>query len=148
MPLCCDNAPLGPRLSGSQNHPTFSSVARPLLCLTGELAFFARDEAINLAKHGGQVAPPSVTHSLHRNHSRVTPQPSSKTSYVVLGDNVGSSKLVAIKRHVSEHSPRTTSSPSSGRVALGARAAKSRTQRRAGPKLAVSVRKRTSHSVL
>ena len=31
--------------------------------------------------------------------SRVTLQPSSKTSYVVLGDNAGPSKLAAIKKH-------------------------------------------------
>ena len=32
-------------------------------------------------------------------HSRVVGQPSSKTSYVVLGDNAGPSKIAAIKKH-------------------------------------------------
>lgn len=34
-----------------------------------------------------------------RYSSRVVGQPSSKTDYVVLGDNAGSSKLAAIKKH-------------------------------------------------
>src|SRR5260221_10152929 len=35
----------------------------------------------------------------HTCHSRVVGQPSSKTDYVVLGDNAGQSKLAAIKKH-------------------------------------------------
>ncbi|KAF8638476.1 hypothetical protein AX17_002187 [Amanita inopinata Kibby_2008] len=51
---------------------------------TGELSSLARDEAIDLAKRYG---------------GRVTLQPSSKTSYVVLGDNAGPAKLATIKKH-------------------------------------------------
>ncbi|KAM6493294.1 Replication factor RFC1 C terminal domain containing protein [Amanita muscaria] len=51
---------------------------------TGELSSFARDEAIDIAKRYG---------------GRVTLQPSSKTSFVVLGDNAGPAKLAAIKKH-------------------------------------------------
>ncbi|RDB20289.1 Replication factor C subunit 1 [Hypsizygus marmoreus] len=51
---------------------------------TGELSSFSRDEAIDLAKRFG---------------GRVVGQPSSKTDYVVLGDNAGPSKLAAIKKH-------------------------------------------------
>ncbi|KAF8220857.1 hypothetical protein L208DRAFT_1331445, partial [Tricholoma matsutake] len=51
---------------------------------TGELRSFSRDEAVDLAKHFG---------------GRVVGQPSSKTDFVVLGDNAGPSKLAAIKKH-------------------------------------------------
>ncbi|OJA19956.1 hypothetical protein AZE42_03717 [Rhizopogon vesiculosus] len=51
---------------------------------TGELSSFSRDEALDLAKRFG---------------GRVVGQPSSKTSYVILGDNAGPSKLTAIKKH-------------------------------------------------
>ena len=40
-----------------------------------------------------------IQNSFQENPSRVTLQPSSKTSYVVLGDNAGPSKLAAIKKH-------------------------------------------------
>lgn len=51
---------------------------------TGELTSLGRDEAIDLAKRFG---------------GRVTGQPSSKTSYVVVGEDAGLSKLSAIKKH-------------------------------------------------
>ncbi|KAJ6583168.1 hypothetical protein B0H10DRAFT_2097712 [Mycena sp. CBHHK59/15] len=51
---------------------------------TGELSSFSRDEAIDIAKRFG---------------GRVVGQPSSKTDYVVLGDNAGPSKINAIKKH-------------------------------------------------
>ncbi|KAF8346709.1 replication factor RFC1 C terminal domain-containing protein [Amanita rubescens] len=51
---------------------------------TGELSSFSRDEAVDIAKRYG---------------ARVTLQPSSKTSFVVLGDNAGPAKLAAIKKH-------------------------------------------------
>ncbi|KAF6743059.1 purine nucleotide binding protein [Ephemerocybe angulata] len=51
---------------------------------TGELASLAREEAIDLAKRFG---------------GRVVGQPSSKTDYVVLGDDAGPKKLEAIKKH-------------------------------------------------
>lgn len=38
-------------------------------------------------------------HDRGRSHSRVTLQPSSKTSFVVLGENAGPSKLAAITKH-------------------------------------------------
>ncbi|KXN91146.1 Replication factor C subunit 1 [Leucoagaricus sp. SymC.cos] len=51
---------------------------------TGELSGFSREEAIDIAKRFG---------------GRVVLQPSSKTNYVVLGDNAGPAKLAAIKKH-------------------------------------------------
>ncbi|KAI0075412.1 DNA replication factor C, large subunit [Panus rudis PR-1116 ss-1] len=51
---------------------------------TGELSSFSREEAVELAKRFG---------------GRVTGQPSSRTSYVVLGEDAGPSKLAAIKKH-------------------------------------------------
>lgn len=62
---------------------------------------FSREEATELAKrYGGQVKTLLVSFcSLTRHYRRVTGQPSSKTSYVVLGDNAGPSKIAAIKKH-------------------------------------------------
>ncbi|KAF8271701.1 replication factor RFC1 C terminal domain-containing protein [Lactarius quietus] len=51
---------------------------------TGELTSFSREDAIDMAK---------------RFCGRVVGQPSSKTDYVVLGDNAGPSKVAAIKKH-------------------------------------------------
>ncbi|KAG2014211.1 purine nucleotide binding protein [Coprinopsis cinerea AmutBmut pab1-1] len=51
---------------------------------TGELTAFSRDEAVDLAKRFG---------------GRVVGQPSSKTDYVVLGEDAGPKKLEAIKKH-------------------------------------------------
>ncbi|KAG5351780.1 hypothetical protein C0989_004989 [Termitomyces sp. Mn162] len=51
---------------------------------TGELSSFSREEAVDLAKRYG---------------GRVVGQPSSKTDFVVLGDNAGPSKIAAIKKH-------------------------------------------------
>ncbi|KAJ6551533.1 replication factor RFC1 C terminal domain-containing protein [Mycena capillaripes] len=51
---------------------------------TGELSSFSREEAVDIAKRFG---------------ARVVGQPSSKTDFVVLGDNAGPSKLAAIKKH-------------------------------------------------
>ncbi|KAF9020615.1 RFC1-domain-containing protein [Hymenopellis radicata] len=51
---------------------------------TGELSSFSRDDAISIAKRFG---------------GRVVGQPSTRTDYVVLGDNAGPSKLAAIKKH-------------------------------------------------
>ncbi|KAI9466675.1 replication factor RFC1 C terminal domain-containing protein [Lactarius psammicola] len=51
---------------------------------TGELSSFSREDAIDIAK---------------RFCARVVGQPSSKTDYVVLGDNAGPSKVAAIKKH-------------------------------------------------
>lgn len=71
---------------------------------TGELSSFSRDEAVDLAKRlGGFVDLFSVLRILFSNRhpyfSRVVGQPSSKTDFVVLGDNAGPSKLAAIKKH-------------------------------------------------
>ncbi|KAF8122796.1 replication factor RFC1 C terminal domain-containing protein [Boletus edulis] len=77
----------GPRAPGSKTVPEPKSPDCLLglsFVFTGELTSFSRDEAIDLAKRYG---------------GRVTLQPSSKTSYVVLGDNAGPSKLAAIKKH-------------------------------------------------
>ncbi|KAF8554964.1 DNA replication factor C, large subunit [Imleria badia] len=77
----------GPSAPGSKTVPEPKSPDCLLglsFVFTGELSSFSRDEAVDLAK---------------RNGGRVTLQPSSKTSYVVLGDNAGPSKLTAIKKH-------------------------------------------------
>ncbi|KAH9928881.1 DNA replication factor C, large subunit [Fomitopsis serialis] len=77
----------GPVAPGSKPIPT--PVAPDCLAglsfvFTGELTSLSRDEAIELAK---------------RNGGRVTGQPSSKTSYVVVGSDAGPSKLAAIKKN-------------------------------------------------
>ncbi|KAG9317062.1 putative DNA replication factor C, large subunit [Chiua virens] len=77
----------GPRAPGSKPVPESKSPDCLLglsFVFTGELSSFSRDEATDLAKRYG---------------GRVTLQPSSKTSYVVLGDNAGPAKLNAIKKH-------------------------------------------------
>ncbi|KAH0839521.1 putative replication factor C, large subunit [Lanmaoa asiatica] len=77
----------GPRAPGSKTVPEPKSPDCLLglsFVFTGELSSFSRDESIDLAKRYG---------------GRVTLQPSSKTSFVVLGDNAGPSKLAAIKKH-------------------------------------------------
>ncbi|KAK0205975.1 purine nucleotide binding protein [Desarmillaria ectypa] len=51
---------------------------------TGELSSFSREEATDMAKRFG---------------GRVVGQPSSRTDFVVLGDNAGPSKLAAIAKH-------------------------------------------------
>ncbi|KAF8645376.1 hypothetical protein AX16_007878 [Volvariella volvacea WC 439] len=51
---------------------------------TGELSSLSRDEAVDLAKRFG---------------GRVVGNPSSKTSYVIVGDNAGPRKLAALKKH-------------------------------------------------
>ncbi len=47
----------------------------------------------------GECCPHISTQQRSRCFSRVVGQPSSKTDYVVLGDNAGPSKLAAIKKH-------------------------------------------------
>ncbi|KAG2153508.1 purine nucleotide binding protein [Suillus bovinus] len=77
----------GPSAPGSKQvpEPKSSNCLEGLaFVFTGELSSFSRDEAIDLAKRFG---------------GRVVGQPSSKTSFVVLGDNAGPSKLNAIKKH-------------------------------------------------
>ncbi|KAG1740228.1 replication factor RFC1 C terminal domain-containing protein [Suillus paluster] len=77
----------GPSAPGSKQVPQSKSpdcLAGLAFVFTGELSSFARDEAVDLAKRFG---------------GRVVGQPSSKTSFVVLGDNAGPSKLAAIKKH-------------------------------------------------
>ncbi|KAH7916645.1 replication factor RFC1 C terminal domain-containing protein [Hygrophoropsis aurantiaca] len=77
----------GPSAPGSKPVPDAKSpdcLVGLAFVFTGELSSFSRDEAIDLAKRFG---------------GRVTGQPSSKTSFVVLGDNAGPSKIAAIKKH-------------------------------------------------
>ncbi|PPQ84612.1 hypothetical protein CVT25_015709 [Psilocybe cyanescens] len=76
----------GPVAHGSKEVPDGApdALAGLSLVFTGELSSFSRDEAIDLGKRFG---------------ARVVMQPSSKTDYVVLGDNAGPSKLAAIKKH-------------------------------------------------
>ncbi|KAG0699774.1 replication factor RFC1 C terminal domain-containing protein [Suillus ampliporus] len=77
----------GPSAPGSKQVPQAKSpdcLMGLAFVFTGELSSFSRDEAADLAKRFG---------------GRVVGQPSSKTSFVVLGDNAGPSKLAAIKKH-------------------------------------------------
>ncbi|KAF9237027.1 replication factor RFC1 C terminal domain-containing protein [Melanogaster broomeanus] len=77
----------GPRAPGSKTVPepkTPGCLLGLSFAFTRELSSFSRDEATDLAKRYG---------------GRVTGQPPSKTSFVVLGDNAGPSKVAAIKRH-------------------------------------------------
>ncbi|KAF7775848.1 hypothetical protein Agabi119p4_4241 [Agaricus bisporus var. burnettii] len=76
----------GPSAPGSKQVP--DGAPNCLLGLsfvfTGELSSFSREEAVDLAKRFG---------------GRVVLQPSSKTDFVVLGDDAGPAKLAAIKKH-------------------------------------------------
>jgi replication factor C subunit 1 len=77
----------GPAAPGSKAVPEPKSadcLAGLTFVFTGELTSFSRDEATDLAKRFG---------------GRITGQPSSKTSYIVLGENAGPSKLAAIKKN-------------------------------------------------
>ncbi|CCM04947.1 uncharacterized protein FIBRA_07144 [Fibroporia radiculosa] len=77
----------GPVAPGSKSVPQPAApdcLAGLAFVFTGELTSFSREEAIELAK---------------RNGGRVTLQPSSKTSYVILGSDAGPSKLAAIKKN-------------------------------------------------
>ncbi|KZV77014.1 DNA replication factor C, large subunit [Peniophora sp. CONT] len=76
----------GPAAPGSKDIPVGEEncLAGLTFVFTGQLASLARDEAQDLAKRYG---------------GRVTGTPSSKTSYVVLGEDAGPSKLAVIKKH-------------------------------------------------
>ncbi|VDC01871.1 unnamed protein product [Peniophora sp. CBMAI 1063] len=76
----------GPAAPGSKDIPIGEDncLAGLTFVFTGQLTSLAREEAIDLAKRYG---------------GRVTGQPSSKTSYVVLGEDAGPSKLAAIKKN-------------------------------------------------
>ena len=76
----------GPSAPGSKTIPDGQAncLAGLSFVFTGELTSLGRDEAVNLAKRFG---------------GRVVGSPSSKTSFVVVGENAGPSKLAAIKKH-------------------------------------------------
>ncbi|EJF60036.1 DNA replication factor C, large subunit [Dichomitus squalens LYAD-421 SS1] len=77
----------GPSAPGSKQIPMAQDpncLAGLSFVFTGELSSLSRDEAVELAKRYG---------------GRVTGQPSSKTSYVVLGADAGPSKLKAIAKN-------------------------------------------------
>ncbi|KAF8994582.1 replication factor RFC1 C terminal domain-containing protein [Cyathus striatus] len=76
----------GPVAHGSKEVPDGdpNALAGLAFVFTGELSSFSRDEAFDLAKRFG---------------ARVVLQPSSKTDFVVLGENAGPSKLAAINKH-------------------------------------------------
>ncbi|KAH8105438.1 DNA replication factor C large subunit [Cristinia sonorae] len=77
----------GPSAPGSKTIPDHADpncLAGLTFVFTGELSAFSRDEAIDIAKRFG---------------GRVVLQPSSKTSYVVLGADAGPRKLEAIKKN-------------------------------------------------
>ncbi|KAF5365675.1 hypothetical protein D9758_003145 [Tetrapyrgos nigripes] len=76
----------GPAAPGSKEVPDGEPdcLAGLAFVFTGELSSFSREEALDLAKRFG---------------GRVVGQPSSKTDYVVLGEDAGPSKLKAIEKH-------------------------------------------------
>ncbi|KAJ7179697.1 DNA replication factor C large subunit [Mycena filopes] len=76
----------GPSAPGSKAVPDGepNCLAGLALVFTGELSSFSREESVEIAKRYG---------------ARVPGQPSSKTDYVVLGENAGPSKLAAIKKN-------------------------------------------------
>ncbi|KAJ3488056.1 hypothetical protein NLI96_g3101 [Meripilus lineatus] len=77
----------GPSAPGSKSVPNAAApdcLSGLSFVFTGELSSFSRDEAIDLTKRFG---------------GRVVMQPSSKTSYVILGEGAGPSKLAAIKKN-------------------------------------------------
>ncbi|KAJ8516409.1 hypothetical protein ONZ45_g6270 [Pleurotus djamor] len=77
----------GPSAPGSKEVPEPASedcLAGLAFVFTGELSSFSRNEAIDIAKRFG---------------GRVVGQPSSKTDYIILGEDAGPSKLAAIKKH-------------------------------------------------
>ncbi|KAF7330940.1 Replication factor C subunit 1 [Mycena venus] len=76
----------GPAAPGSKDVPDGEAncLAGLSFVFTGELTSFSREEAVDIAK---------------RFAGRVVGTPSSKTDYVVLGDNAGPSKLAVIKKH-------------------------------------------------
>ncbi|KAH8999457.1 replication factor RFC1 C terminal domain-containing protein [Lactarius akahatsu] len=77
----------GPSNPGSKPVPPAAApdcLAGLSFVFTGELSSFSREDAIDIAK---------------RFCGRVVGQPSSKTDYVVLGDNAGPSKVAAIEKH-------------------------------------------------
>ena len=76
----------GPSAPGSKPIPNGepNCLAGLSFVFTGELTSISRDEAIDLAKRFG---------------GRVTGQPSSKTNFVILGDNAGPAKIRAIQKH-------------------------------------------------
>ncbi|TEB28982.1 DNA replication factor C, large subunit [Coprinellus micaceus] len=76
----------GPAAQGSKPIPDGdpNALAGLAFVFTGELTAFAREEAIDMAKRFG---------------GRVVLQPSSKTDYVVLGEDAGPKKMEAIKKH-------------------------------------------------
>ncbi|THU99376.1 purine nucleotide binding protein [Dendrothele bispora CBS 962.96] len=76
----------GPSAPGSKEVPDGEPdcLAGLSFVFTGELSSFSREEATDIAKRFG---------------GRVVGQPSSKTNYVVLGEDAGPAKLRAIEKH-------------------------------------------------
>ncbi|WFD35957.1 DNA replication factor C complex subunit Rfc1 [Malassezia cuniculi] len=76
----------GPVAPGSKEIPQGkpNCLAGLTLVFTGELNSISRDDAVDLAKRYG---------------AKVTTSPSSKTSYVILGENAGAKKLEVIKKN-------------------------------------------------
>lgn len=97
----------GPSNPGSKAVPPAAAsdcLAGLSFVFTGELSSFSREESIDIAKRfygwGNSYDTLSRPRRSRRSFiSRVVGQPSSKTDYVVLGDNAGPSKLAAIKKH-------------------------------------------------
>lgn len=92
----------GPSQPGTKSIPEGepNCLAGLTFVFTGELTSMGRDEVVDLTKrYGGCVPFQLVFPCLLILYRRVTGQPSSKTSYVVVGEDAGPSKLNAIKKH-------------------------------------------------
>ncbi len=93
----------GPPNPGSKPVPPAAApdcLAGLSFVFTGELSSFSREDAIDMAKRFCGYVRPNISVLIHSHClSRVVGQPSSKTDYVVLGDNAGPSKVAATKKH-------------------------------------------------
>lgn len=93
----------GPSNPGSKPVPSAAApdcLAGLSFVFTGELSSFSRDDAIDMAKRFCGCVHHKISVSIPSHYlRRVVGQPSSKTDYVVLGDNAGASKMAAIQKH-------------------------------------------------
>lgn len=93
----------GPSNPGSKPVPSAAApdcLAGLSFVFTGELSSFSRDDAIDMAKRFCGCEHHKISVSIHSHYlRRVVGQPSSKTDYVVLGNNAGASKMAAIQKH-------------------------------------------------
>lgn len=100
---CSPHAKKGPTAPGTkeipEGHP--NALAGLTFVFTGELSAFSREEIVELAKRFGGYVASVIKLQITLNvclSRRVTITPSKVTSYVVLGESAGPSKLAAIER--------------------------------------------------